>query len=54
MTSFGSSGAGVAPAMDRCLGAWYNTAQQITRVDAINNGAGDYAAGSRLIVLGRD
>lgn len=53
-TSFGSASAAAAPAIDRVSGKWHNTSSQITRVDAVNVGAGDFAIGSRLIVLGRD
>lgn len=51
----GVAGAGSAP--ERKLGTykWSNTATQITRVDAVDTGGtGDIAAGSRLIVMGRN
>lgn len=53
-TTFGSASAAAAPIWDRVTGKWHNTSAQITRVDAINGGSGDFAAGSRLIVLGKD
>lgn len=54
-TTFASSaGAGAAPIWDRVTGKWANTSAQITSVTAINGGTGDLAAGSRLVVMGRD
>lgn len=53
-TMFGSANAATAPTKDKTNGKWHNTSAQITRIDAINGGSGDFAAGSRMIVLGRD
>jgi hypothetical protein len=49
-----ATGAGTAPQRRSGVGAWVNTATQITRVDLNDSGPGQYAAGSILIVLGHD
>ena len=48
------NGAGNIPTRIEQSGKWANTSAQISRVDLINSGAGDYASGSVLIVLGHD
>ncbi|HJQ08005.1 MAG TPA: hypothetical protein VJ836_00825 [Candidatus Saccharimonadales bacterium] len=52
--SKGTAGAGNAPSLRVGAGKWANTADQITRVDVVNTDAGDYLAGSEVIVLGHD
>lgn len=48
-----ANGAGNIPNRIEFAGKWANTSAQITRIDLINGGAGDFAAGSFLIVLGK-
>lgn len=53
-TNTGTAGAGAAPDRLEGAGKWANTSTQITRVDVINGGAGDYAIGSEVVVLGHN
>lgn len=48
------NGAGNIPNRIEFAGKWANTSAQISRIDLVNGGAGDYAAGSVLIVLGKN
>ena len=47
-----ATGAGNAPQRKELSGKWANTAAQITRVDAVNGGSGDFAVGSKVTVFG--
>lgn len=46
--------AGTAPVNFHFKYVWNNTSSQITSIAMINMGAGDFAAGSRITVLGHD
>ena len=49
-----AAGAGNVPTHDESFNKWANTTDQITRVDVLNGGAGDFASGSEVVVLGHN
>lgn len=49
-----SDGAGNAPDCRFLFGKWDNVAAQITRIDVVNGGTGDYNTNSEVVVLGHD
>jgi len=48
------TGAGTAPRRSEGVTKWANTSNQITSVQGINNGAGDFGSGSKIRVWGAD
>ena len=49
-----TAGAANAPSRREFATKWANTSDQITEIDATNNGTGDYLTGSNLSALGTD
>jgi hypothetical protein len=50
----GSTNAATAPNYVNFWAKWVNATDAITRVDIVNGGAGDFATGSQIVVLGHD
>jgi hypothetical protein len=48
------AGAGNAPGRRIHWQKWINTSAQISRIDVVNLGSGDFASGSQVIVVGHD
>ena len=47
-------GAGYVPNRTENVFKWANTSNNFSRIDALNQGSGDYASGSEVVVLGWD
>ena len=54
MNGANTAGAGNAPRRSENVAKWANTSNAITRVDILNSGSGDFAAGTTLKVYGAD
>lgn len=53
-TNRGTAGAGNIPNRREFVGKWANTTNPITDVNIYNTGAGDFATGSEVVVLGHN
>ena len=53
-STINTAGAGTAPGQLTDAIAWHNTAAQISTITITNNGTGDFAGSSQVIVLGHD
>lgn len=49
-----TAGSAAAPNSRELHGKWTNSSDTISRVDVINDGTGDFAIGSEVIILGHD
>ena len=53
-TVYGSAGAANTPYRLEGAAKWVNTSNAISRIDTVNDGAGDYTSGDEMVVLGWD